>query len=64
MCPEGNDLSETYRKPAHVPGATAGSTAALPSPAGLQGTLRANRSPDALTGVRQPLHVAPCRQQQ
>ncbi len=35
MCPEGNDLSETYRMPAHIPGATAVPVDMAPSPAGV-----------------------------
>ena len=34
LCPEGADLRETYHKPAHVPGATAGTTHIMPTPAG------------------------------
>lgn len=42
MCPEGNELSETYHKPAHIPGASAGpGPDAVPSPAGTKGTLHA-----------------------
>lgn len=47
MCPEGNNLSETYRKPAHVPGATAGLTDSVPSPAGVRGIRHASPALDA-----------------
>ena len=35
LCPEGADISETYRKPAHIPGTSAGAANFIASPAGL-----------------------------
>ena len=47
MCPEGNELSETYHKPAHIPGASAGpGPDAVPSPAGTKGTSHASQMPE------------------
>ena len=55
MCPEGNDLSETYRKPAHILGATAGPTDAAPSPAGLHSSVHAPPPLHSIADLTQPL---------
>lgn len=39
MCPEGADISETYHKPAHIPGATASAPNFVASPAGAEGVI-------------------------
>jgi hypothetical protein len=33
-CPEGADISETYHRPAHIPGASAGTTSLQATPGG------------------------------